>query len=64
VIGRALPPLDPVEEWLDWRDVVVRVNVTTWELWPEAARLDGYGPNGENVAGWLRDLADQRAGLG
>jgi hypothetical protein len=53
-----LPPLDPVEQWLDFRDVLVRLPVAVYERWSAAAARDGYG---QNLAGWLRDLADRQA---
>jgi hypothetical protein len=61
VTARDLPPLSVVEEWLDVRDITVRVSVEAYERWIAAAERDGYGPHGDQLGHWLRDLGDRRA---
>lgn len=46
----------------DFRVVTVVVNLERAQRWIDAARRDGYGSNGENLSGWLRDLGDKQAG--
>lgn len=47
----------------DFRVVTVQIGLERAERWIAAAERDGYGPNGENLSGWLRSLADRAAGL-
>jgi hypothetical protein len=60
VTGADLPALDPVEEWLDRRDVTVRLPVPVYERLCAAAARDGHGGD---LAAWLRELAEGQATL-
>ena len=45
----------------DFRVVTVQIGLDRAERWSAAARRDGYG---DDLSGWLCDLADKRSDLG